>query len=68
MQSQKEEVVKERDQLRENLKVAVDALEFYRTWENQTETAWIKTYNRNVLSVDYPGPSKARDANTEDPR
>jgi hypothetical protein len=62
-------VFKERDQLREKLNLAtqnfygiVDALEFYRTWENKTKTAWSENYNRTVLSIDYPGPSKANEA------
>ncbi len=39
-----------------------EALEFYAHWEEKTANAWSKTYERTVLSVDYPGPSKAREA------
>lgn len=54
--------IKEREELREKLDVAVEALRFYEQWENNTANAWSKTYQRTVLSVDYPGPSKASEA------
>jgi hypothetical protein len=39
-----------------------EALEFYADWEEKSASAWSKTYERTVLNVEYPGPSKASKA------